>query len=314
MKKEVVIERIFDAPVELVWQAWTTAENIAQWWGPKGFKTTVKKLEFRPGGTWEFIMTDTNGTEYPTLGIFKEIVHCKKITSSDEFREDPSASMNTDFPKVKLFSTLFEDLGDKTKVTLLYDHPSDEDREKHIKLGVTGGWTTSLDKLELYIKTQFKLRNQLKTNNRSRVTTYLNFPGNTEKAFNFYKTIFGGEFGGKGIQRFGDIPAPEGQPEMSDELKKLIIHIELQILGGHVLMATDSPKEMGITLTQGSNMHICLEPSTKAETKRLFDALSEDGMITMPIQDMFFGAYFGTCTDRFGINWMFNHKESSKSS
>lgn len=99
----------------------------------------------------------------------------------------------------------------------------------------------------------------------------------TEKAFKFYKTIFNGEFGGKGIQRFGDIPAPEGQQEMSDELKKMIIHVELQILGGHVLMATDSPKEMGLTLTQGSNMHICLEPSTKTETKRLFDALSKDG-------------------------------------
>ena len=77
-------------------------------------------------------------------------------------------------------------------------------------------------------------------------------------------------------------------------------------------MATDSPKEMGINLTQGSNMHICLEPSTKAETKGLFNALSKDGTISMPLQDMFFGAYFGTCTDRFGINWMFNCIEKVK--
>ena len=86
----------------------------------------------------------------------------------------------------------------------------------------------------------------------------------------------------------------------------MVLHVELPILGGHVLMATDSPKEMGFTLTQGNNMHICLEPETKAATKKLFDALSQGGTISMPLQDMFFGAYFGTCTDRFGINWMFN--------
>ena len=138
------------------------------------------------------------------------------------------------------------------------------------------------------------------------INIYLNFPGNTEEAFNFYKSVFRSEFSGKGIQRFGDIPDEPGNPPVMDSVKKMVLHVELPILGGHVLMATDAPKEMGFTLSPGNTMHICLEPETRKETKRLFDALSGGGNITMPLEDMFFGAYFGSCTDKFGINWMFN--------
>lgn len=90
----------------------------------------------------------------------------------------------------------------------------------------------------------------------------------------------------------------------------MVLHVELPILGGHVLMATDAPKEMGFTLSQGNNMHICLEPGSREETQRLFDALSNGGTITMPLEDMFFGSFFGECTDKYGINWMFNFKNN----
>jgi PhnB protein len=137
----------------------------------------------------------------------------------------------------------------------------------------------------------------------------LNFPGNTEEALNFYKSVFGTEFHGKGIQRFGDITPPEGMPPLSDADKKLIIHVELPILGGHILMATDAPESMGFKVDPGNNIHINLEPDTREETKRLFHALSAGGNITMELQDMFWGAYFGSCTDKYGINWMFNFTE-----
>ena len=97
----------------------------------------------------------------------------------------------------------------------------------------------------------------------SRVSTYLNFPGNTEEAFLFYRSVFGGEFSGGGIQRFGDIPVDTEHPSLSDEDKKLILHIELPILGGHILMATDAPASMGFTVTTGNNMHINLVPGKK---------------------------------------------------
>jgi len=88
---------------------------------------------------------------------------------------------------------------------------------------------------------------------------------------------------------------------IAEEDKNLIMHIELPILGGHVLMATDAPESMGFNLNFGNNININLEPDTKAETKRLFEALSVDGKITMELQVMFWGAYFGSCTDKFGV-------------
>ncbi len=143
----------------------------------------------------------------------------------------------------------------------------------------------------------------------ARVSTYLNFPRSTEEAFNFYKSVFGGEFGGDGIARFGDIPASEGMPPIAEGDKNLIMHIELPITGGHVLMATDAPETMGFQVNYGNNVHINLEPDTRAETKRLFDALSASGKVTMELQDAFWGAYFGSCSDRYGVQWMFNCNE-----
>lgn len=140
----------------------------------------------------------------------------------------------------------------------------------------------------------------------ARVSTYLNFGRNTEEAFEFYKSVFGGEFTNDGIARFGDIPAMEGAPALAEEDKNLVMHVELLITGGHVLMGTDAPESLGFSVTQGNNVHINLEPNSKEETKRLFDGLSAGGKVTMELQDMFWGAYFGSCTDKYGVNWMFN--------
>jgi len=140
----------------------------------------------------------------------------------------------------------------------------------------------------------------------ARVSTYLNFPRNTEEVFNFYKSVFGGKFGNNGIARFGDIPQQEGMPTMAEEDKNLVMHIELEILGGHVLMGTDAPESMGFNVNFGNNLYLNLEPDTRSETKKLFDALSAGGIVTMELQDMFWGAYYGSCTDKFGVQWMFN--------
>lgn len=143
----------------------------------------------------------------------------------------------------------------------------------------------------------------------ARVSTYLNFFRNTEEAFNYYKSVFGTEFSGGGIARFKDIPAQEGMPPLAKEDENLVMHIELPILDGHVLMGTDAPESMGFVVNEGNNYNIMLEPDTKAETKILFDALSKDGKVTMELQVMFWGAYYGSCTDKFGIQWMFNCNE-----
>lgn len=139
----------------------------------------------------------------------------------------------------------------------------------------------------------------------ARVSTYLNFPRNTEEAFNFYRSVFGGEFTG-GISRFSDVPSAEGMPPMREEDKNLVMHVSLPILGGHVLMGTDAPESMGFTVNFGNNVYINLEPDTREETRKLFAALSAGGKVTMELQDMFWGDYFGSCIDKFGVQWMFN--------
>lgn len=139
----------------------------------------------------------------------------------------------------------------------------------------------------------------------ARVSTYLNFPRNTEEAFNFYKSVFGGEFDGE-IARFSSVPPQEGQPPIAEADKNLVMHVALPILGGHMLMGTDAPESMGFHVAKGNNVYINLEPDTRGETKRLFDGLSAGGKVEMELQEMFWGDYFGSCTDKFGMQWMFN--------
>ena len=139
----------------------------------------------------------------------------------------------------------------------------------------------------------------------ARTSTYLNFQRQTEKAFLFYQKVFCGDFIG-GIHRFSDIPAAPDQPPLAEADKNLIMHIELAITGGHVLMGTDAPESMGFSVNFGNNIYINLEPDTIAETERLFKFLSTDGVVEMPLQEMFWGAYYGSCTDKFGVKWMFN--------
>lgn len=140
----------------------------------------------------------------------------------------------------------------------------------------------------------------------AQVSTYLNFPRNTEQAFTFYKSVFGGEFVGGKINRMGEAPPTEGQPPLAEADKNLVMHVALPILGGHQLMGTDAPESMGFTVTFGNNVYINLEPDTRTETQNLFTKLSEGGTVEMPLQEMFWGDYFGSCKDKFGVQWMFN--------
>lgn len=135
--------------------------------------------------------------------------------------------------------------------------------------------------------------------------TYLNFANETEAAFTFYKSVFGTEFV-MGITRLGDVPPMEGMPELSDEDKQLVMNVQLPITGGHLLMGTDAPESMGFQLNKGNNVYISLHPDTRAEADRLFAALSEGGSVEMPMAEQFWGDYFGSFADKFGVRWMVN--------
>lgn len=293
--RELRLSRLLNAPIELVWEVWTDPEHIKNWWGPNGFTNTISKMDIRPTGEWDLVMHGPDGTDYINKSIFKEVVKHQKLVYEHVTGPKFTATIE------------FKSEGNKTQLNWHMLFNSNEEFIQVVKtFKADEGLRQNVDKLNSYLETQITMRKQLKPNNMARTNTYLNFPGNTEEAFNFYKSVFKTEFGGNGIQRFGEIPPTPGQPPLSDADKKLIIHVELPIVGGHILMATDAPASMGFTLTPGNNMHISLEPDSKAETKRIFDALSEGGKVSMPLQDMFWGAYFGSCTDKYGINWMVN--------
>lgn len=144
------------------------------------------------------------------------------------------------------------------------------------------------------------------------VSTYLNFPRSTEEAFNYYKSVFGTEFVGDGIMRFKDIPPSEEFPPLPEADKDLVMHVALPILGGHHLMGTDAPESMGFKVNFGNNIYISLSPDTREETRRLFKALSDGGVVEQELKDMFWGDYYGSCKDKFGVEWMFNCAEKEQ--
>ena len=138
---------------------------------------------------------------------------------------------------------------------------------------------------------------------------YLNFAGNTEEAFTFYKSIFGGEF--ITIQRFKDVPPEAGTFDETD--KEKIMHIALPIGKGNTLMATDALESMGHTLKPGNSFSLSVEVESKEEAGRIFNGLASGGKVTVPLADAFWGAYFGAVTDKFGIQWMVNHTYKQQS-
>lgn len=143
----------------------------------------------------------------------------------------------------------------------------------------------------------------------AKVNVYLTFDGNCEDAFNFYKSILGGEF--FMISRFGDMPPQEGMPPISDEYKNRVMHVSFPVSKETVLMGSDSIPGMHQVI-QGNNFSISVHTDIREEADRIFKGLSEGGTVTMPMSDTFWGAYFGMWTDKYGINWMVNYDDPSK--
>ncbi len=136
------------------------------------------------------------------------------------------------------------------------------------------------------------------------VSIYLNFMGNAEGAFNFYKKVFKTEFSAP-LMRMKDIPAQPGMPQLSEPDQNKVMHVALPILGGTEIMGTDMLESMGHKLIEGNNITISLNLDTKEEADRLYKELSQSGTDGVAPHDEFWG-YWGTCKDKFGIRWMFN--------
>lgn len=132
-----------------------------------------------------------------------------------------------------------------------------------------------------------------------KTNVYMNFNGNCEEAFTHYKNVFGKEI--SFIYRYKDVPSEQAIPE---HLAEKLMHISIQLSEETMLMGADVAPEFGQTANFGNNISIYVDAENKDEADRIFAGLSDNGTITMPIQNTFWGAYFGACIDKFGVNWM----------
>ena len=136
------------------------------------------------------------------------------------------------------------------------------------------------------------------------INPYLDFDGNAEEAFNFYKSVFGGEF--QSLQRMGD--SPEGAKVPPNERDR-IMHVALPLGKNNVLMGCDVFPSMGHVRSPGNNFHLSVSTESQNEADRIFNGLADGGKVTMPLQKTFWGSYFGMATDKFAVQWMVSFDE-----
>ncbi len=136
----------------------------------------------------------------------------------------------------------------------------------------------------------------------AKTAIYLNFKKETEAAFQFYSQVFNSPL--TEIFRMRNAPTQDGQPEMSEEMKNLVMNVSLKLPGGVDLHGTDAPEEMGFQLNIGNHSSIMIYPDSRDQADELFSKLMNGGKIEMPMMDQFWGDYFGSGFDKFGIQWM----------
>ncbi|MGI0105579.1 VOC family protein [Salinimicrobium sp. WS361] len=139
-----------------------------------------------------------------------------------------------------------------------------------------------------------------------KLNPYLTFPGNCEEAFNFYKSVFGGEF--SYIGRFRDIPSEEGLSIPEDRMNK-IMHIVLPLGEKCTLMGSDCDDGWCPEVEVGNNVSLSINTESREKADQLFENLCREGKITMQIGDVFWGSYYGMCTDKFGVTWIINYSK-----
>lgn len=149
---DLVITRDFQATRERIWEAWTLPDQIARWWGPRGFSTEVSALDLRPGGAWRYLMKGPDGTEYPVRGVFREVDPPERLVTSDDFEPSDAETPATDFPQGVVVTCTFTDLGEETRLALRISHPTEEDLRRHEEMGVVAGWQSSFGCLDDFLE------------------------------------------------------------------------------------------------------------------------------------------------------------------
>lgn len=145
-KRMLTLKKTLNAPVKLVWEAWTNTDHIVRWWAPAGMNITVLKHEFRVGGQWKYTMPMPDGSEFISEGVYSEIVPFEKIITTANFKP---------MTEGVVLHVLFEEDGDKTHFTFSVVHPTEEYRQQQEKMGFYNGWGTAFDRMEKYLVSNF---------------------------------------------------------------------------------------------------------------------------------------------------------------
>lgn len=287
----LTITRVFNAPPELVWKAWTQPEQMKQWWGPKGFTCPVCKMDCRPGGTYLNCMRSPEGKDYWSRGSYREIVPQKKIVCTDSFADEKgnvvSASyygMSADFPMEMLIVATLEGVQGGTKLTLTHiGIPSGKDQDD-----CRDGWSQSFDKLADYLA---KGKTDAASARYHSITPNLIIRGARE-AIDFYKRVFGAEV--SCVMERPDGKVMHAEIKIGDSI--LMIADECPPHEGHESECVRSPADLKGTTT---NFYLMV-----GDPDAVFDrAVKAGAESTMPVTDMFWGDRVGMFRDPFGHFW-----------
>lgn len=287
-KKLITVETTIDASLEKVWHYFNTPVHVQNWNNASAdWHTPFAENDLREGGTFCYRMAARNGRKsFDFTGVYTKVEEMKEI----RYRLDDNREVCIFFAREENGTRLTEKFEPEN------EYPLQVQKD---------GWQAILDNFKMYVEDDPESGN---TSTKAAATTatgvtlnpYLNFNGNTEEAFNFYRSVFGGEF--LVLQRFRDTPEAEKLPE-SEQNK--IMHVALPV-GSNILMATDVVESFGQQVTSGTNSYLSLHPDSEKEARRLFRELSKGGEVEMEMQEMFWGALYGSFTDKFGIKWMVN--------
>jgi len=307
----VVIERVFNAPVDRVWQYWTKPDMVKKWWGPEGFTAPSIKINLHVGGKYVFAMHGPKGSEWNkdiySAGIYKEIVPKKKLKVIDYFSDEKGNQLepsdygeDSDFPKESTVTVLFKELEKcKTKLSIKYPKPKTEKQlQAMLKSGMKEGWNSSLNKLDANLNNGNNKGNYM----QSKMNPYLSFKDNAREAMGFYQRVFGGKLEFHTFKEFNASQDP------SEDNK--IMHSMLEAANGITFMAADTPNSM--EYRPGTNVSMLLSGFDEKELTDYFEKLSASGTIRMPLAKAPWGDTFGMIIDKFGIQWMVNIGDESR--
>jgi PhnB protein len=256
-------------------------------------------------------MHSPQGQNFWSKGTFQELVRNEKLVMTDSFSDEqgnilPASAygMSGNWPLELLLSVTFDDYEGKTRVVIRHVGTPEGEMTDLTEIG----WKESIDKLSVLIEEENKkpfVRDTLST--MLDINPYLNFPGTSEEAFTFYKSVFGGEF--IMIMRYRETPDGEKFPP---EVQDKIMHIALPLgKSGNILMATDVIEPMGQKLQPGNNFYISISAGSKDDADRIFNRLSEGGAVEMAMNTTFWGSYFGMFRDKFGVQWMISSSNNN---